>query len=62
FSVAEIISFISAHVTLSAGDLIATGTPPRLLSAPGPDRHLERGDVVTAWIDGIGELTSTVTG
>ena len=26
---------------------------------PGPDRHLETGDVVTCWIEGIGELTTT---
>ena len=36
------------------------GTPPRLTIPPGPDRHLEPGDVVTCWIEGIGELTSTV--
>jgi 2-keto-4-pentenoate hydratase/2-oxohepta-3-ene-1,7-dioic acid hydratase in catechol pathway len=62
FSVAEIVTFISRHVTLLPGDLIASGTPERLGSPPGPGRHLERGDVVTAWIEGIGELTSTVTG
>ena len=27
---------------------------------PGPDRHLEPGDVVTCWIEGIGELTTTI--
>ena len=27
---------------------------------PGPDRHLEAGDVVTVWIEGIGELTTTI--
>jgi 2-keto-4-pentenoate hydratase/2-oxohepta-3-ene-1,7-dioic acid hydratase in catechol pathway len=53
-------AYLSRHVTLQPGDLIATGTPARLASAPGPDRHLERGDVVTAWIEGIGELTTTV--
>ncbi len=62
FSVAEIIAYISSHVTLLPGDLIATGTPERLTSPPGPRRHLEPGDVVTAWIEGIGELVSTVTG
>jgi 2,4-didehydro-3-deoxy-L-rhamnonate hydrolase len=62
FSIAEIVAYLSRHVVLSPGDLIATGTPARLASPPGPDRHLEPGDVVTAWIEGIGELTSTVTG
>ena len=59
-SIPEIVSYLSRHVALRAGDLIATGTPPRLASAPGPDRHLEPGDVVACWIEGIGELTNTI--
>ena len=46
--------------TLRPGDLIATGTPARLAGPLGPDRHLEAGDVVTVWIEGIGELTTTI--
>ncbi len=49
-----------AHVTLRPGDLIATGTPARLDGPLGPDRHLEPGDVVTVWIERIGELTTTI--
>jgi 2-keto-4-pentenoate hydratase/2-oxohepta-3-ene-1,7-dioic acid hydratase in catechol pathway len=60
FSIDEIIAYLSRHLTLSPGDLIATGTPARLATPPGPDRHLQAGDVVTAWIEGIGELTTTV--
>jgi len=60
FSIAEIIAFLSRHLVLRPGDLIATGTPPRFATPPGPDRHLEPGDVVTCWIAGIGELTTTV--
>jgi 2-keto-4-pentenoate hydratase/2-oxohepta-3-ene-1,7-dioic acid hydratase in catechol pathway len=60
FSVAEIVAFLSRHVRLEPGDLIATGTPARLATSPGPDRHLESGDVVTCWIEGIGELTTTI--
>jgi 2-keto-4-pentenoate hydratase/2-oxohepta-3-ene-1,7-dioic acid hydratase in catechol pathway len=60
FPVAEIIAFLSRHAALRPGDLIATGTPARLATLPGPDRHLEPGDVVTAWIEGIGELTTTI--
>jgi 2-keto-4-pentenoate hydratase/2-oxohepta-3-ene-1,7-dioic acid hydratase in catechol pathway len=37
-----------------------SGTPPRLTTPPGPERHLQPGDVVTCWIEGIGELTTTV--
>jgi 2-keto-4-pentenoate hydratase/2-oxohepta-3-ene-1,7-dioic acid hydratase in catechol pathway len=60
FSIAEVISYISRHVTLRPGDLIATGTPARLAGPLGPERHLETGDVVTVWIEGIGELTTTI--
>jgi 2-keto-4-pentenoate hydratase/2-oxohepta-3-ene-1,7-dioic acid hydratase in catechol pathway len=60
FSVAEIVSFLSRHMRLLPGDLIATGTPVRLASPPGPGRHLQAGDVVTCWIEGIGELTTHV--
>jgi 2-keto-4-pentenoate hydratase/2-oxohepta-3-ene-1,7-dioic acid hydratase in catechol pathway len=60
FSVGEIITFLGRHATLQPGDLIATGTPARLAAPPGPARHLEPGDRVTAWIDGIGELTTTI--
>ncbi|HSS35233.1 MAG TPA: fumarylacetoacetate hydrolase family protein [Patescibacteria group bacterium] len=59
-SVAEIVAYLSRHIELRPGDLIATGTPARLTAPPGPARHLEPGDVVTCWIEGIGELTTTV--
>jgi 2-keto-4-pentenoate hydratase/2-oxohepta-3-ene-1,7-dioic acid hydratase in catechol pathway len=60
FSIAEVIAYLSRHVRLETGDLIATGTPARLRGPLGPERHLEVGDVVTAWIEGIGELTTRV--
>lgn len=60
FSIGEIVEFLSHHLALRPGDLIATGTPPRMPGPPGPDRHLEPGDVVTCWIEGIGELTTMV--
>ena len=60
FSVAEIVAFLSRHVRLARGDLIASGTPARLASPPGPDRHLRHGDVVTCTIEGIGELTTHI--
>lgn len=59
-SIAEVIAYLSRHVTLRPGDLIATGTPPRLDGPLGPDRHLQAGDRVTVWIDRIGELTTTI--
>jgi 2-keto-4-pentenoate hydratase/2-oxohepta-3-ene-1,7-dioic acid hydratase in catechol pathway len=59
-SVVGIVAYLSRHAELRPGDLIATGTPARLTTPPGPDRHLEPGDVVTCWIEGIGELTTTI--
>ena len=60
YSIDEILDYLGQHVRLEPGDLITTGTPARLTTPPGPDRHLASGDVVTCWIDGIGELTTTV--
>jgi 2-keto-4-pentenoate hydratase/2-oxohepta-3-ene-1,7-dioic acid hydratase in catechol pathway len=60
FPIAEVIAFLSRHVTLHPGDLVATGTPARLDAPPGPDRHLEPGDRVTVWIEGLGELTTVI--
>ena len=60
FSIAEIIKFLARHIDLREGDLIATGTPPRLRTPPGPDRHLQPGDVITCWVEGIGELINTI--
>jgi 2-keto-4-pentenoate hydratase/2-oxohepta-3-ene-1,7-dioic acid hydratase in catechol pathway len=60
FSINELIEFLARHVELRPGDLIATGTPARLDGRLGPDRRLQAGDVVTCWIEGIGELTTTI--
>jgi 2-keto-4-pentenoate hydratase/2-oxohepta-3-ene-1,7-dioic acid hydratase in catechol pathway len=59
-SIAEIIEYLGRHVRLEPGDLIVSGTPVRLATPPGPDRHLQAGDVVTCWIEGIGELTTYI--
>jgi 2-keto-4-pentenoate hydratase/2-oxohepta-3-ene-1,7-dioic acid hydratase in catechol pathway len=60
--IAEAIAYLSRHVVLRPGDLIATGTPARLPGPLGPDRHLEAGDEVAAWIEGIGVLRTYVAG
>lgn len=60
FSIPEIISFLSRHVVLRSGDLIATGTPARLAGPMGPERCLQPGDVVTVWVEQVGELTTTI--
>jgi 2-keto-4-pentenoate hydratase/2-oxohepta-3-ene-1,7-dioic acid hydratase in catechol pathway len=60
YSIADVISYISRHTVLRPGDLIATGTPARLAGPMGPERHLQPGDVVTVWVERIGELTTTI--
>ena len=54
FSPLELVAFISGVMTLNRGDVILTGTPP------GVGRMKAR-DEVTVRIDGIGELTNSVT-
>ncbi len=58
FSIGEILDYLGRHIRLESGDLIATGTPVRI--GPLADRHLAPGDVMACWIEGIGELTTTV--
>ncbi len=53
FSVDQIVSFISQHVTLLPGDLIYTGTP-------GATSPMKPGDVVEVEIEGIGILRNGV--
>jgi 2-keto-4-pentenoate hydratase/2-oxohepta-3-ene-1,7-dioic acid hydratase in catechol pathway len=60
FGIDEQIAYLTRHLVLRPGDLIASGTPARVHGEYGPDRHLERGDVVTCWIEGIGELTTHI--
>jgi 2-keto-4-pentenoate hydratase/2-oxohepta-3-ene-1,7-dioic acid hydratase in catechol pathway len=60
FSIPDLLDYLGRHVRLEPGDLIATGTPVRLSTPPGPDRHLQAGDIVTCWIEGIGELTTHI--
>jgi 2-keto-4-pentenoate hydratase/2-oxohepta-3-ene-1,7-dioic acid hydratase in catechol pathway len=60
FSIPEIVAFLSRYAVLRPGDLIATGTPARLATPPGPDRRLQPGDIVTVSIERIGELTTTI--
>lgn len=53
WSVSEVISLLSQSITLRAGDLIMTGTPPGVDS-------LTPGDLITAGIEGVGHLQVSV--
>jgi acylpyruvate hydrolase len=60
FTVAEIIAYASATMTLDPGDLIATGTPAGVGIFRDPAVLLKDGDEVTIEIDGLGALTNPV--
>ncbi|UCE08729.1 MAG: fumarylacetoacetate hydrolase family protein [bacterium] len=53
FKIPELIQYISRHMTLSPGDIIATGTPEGV-------SELHDGDIVTVEIDEIGLLENKV--
>ncbi|WP_448650844.1 fumarylacetoacetate hydrolase family protein [Pseudomonas fluorescens] len=54
WSVSDVISYASESMALKAGDLIFTGTPAGVGA-------VQRGDVLTAGVDGIGELSFTLS-
>ncbi|MEI8395855.1 MAG: fumarylacetoacetate hydrolase family protein [Rhodospirillaceae bacterium] len=54
WSVADVIAQLSQLVVLQAGDLIFTGTPEGV----GP---VQRGDLLTGTIEGVGSVTVTLT-
>ncbi|MBC8185423.1 fumarylacetoacetate hydrolase family protein [candidate division KSB1 bacterium] len=53
FKIPQMISYLSKHMTLHAGDIIATGTPAGV-------SELHPGDVVTGEIESIGILENNV--
>jgi 2-keto-4-pentenoate hydratase/2-oxohepta-3-ene-1,7-dioic acid hydratase in catechol pathway len=61
FSVAHLIAFISAGITLEPGDVITTGTPNGVGAFRSPPIFLQPGDRVDVEIDGIGTLSNPVT-
>lgn len=60
FSVAKIISYISATLTLCPGDIIATGTPSGVGFARKPPIFLQPGDVVEIESPKIGRLQNPI--
>lgn len=61
FPVPEIISYISQFTPLSAGDVIATGTPGGVGAKRNPPVWLKKGDEIVVDISGVGTITSRVT-
>jgi len=60
FTVSEIVSFISQHMTLEPGDLILTGTPEGVVLGLPEDQqvYLKPDDIVTVEIEKLGSLTN----
>ena len=60
FGVRDIVAFCSRVATLNPGDLILTGTPHGTGFGLDPQRYLNPGDEIEAWVEGIGELTNPI--
>ncbi|HUF94420.1 MAG TPA: fumarylacetoacetate hydrolase family protein, partial [Candidatus Limnocylindria bacterium] len=60
FDVRYVISFLSNLMTLSPGDIIATGTPPGVGLGMKPPVWLQPGDVCRMEITGLGSLENPV--
>lgn len=61
FDCAHLVSYCSRVMTLEAGDLIITGTPPGVGMGAKPPRFLRPGDVMTLGITGLGVQTQRLT-
>ncbi|MBI3747155.1 MAG: fumarylacetoacetate hydrolase family protein [Chloroflexi bacterium] len=59
-AVPELIEFISRHITLEPGDIVATGTPSGVGVYRDPPVFLEPGDHVRCRIDGIGTVENPI--
>jgi ureidoglycolate lyase len=61
FGVARLVSYVSQFMSLQAGDIISTGTPPGVGSGMKPTPvFLKPGQVVKLGIEGLGEQTQRV--
>jgi 2,4-didehydro-3-deoxy-L-rhamnonate hydrolase len=60
FGIPELIAFISRHITLEPGDVIATGTPSGVGVFRDPPIFLEPGDRVRCEIEGIGSVENPI--
>ena len=60
YSVAHLVAYASAIMTLHPGDVIATGTPDGVGSAREPPEFLSPGQTVHIEIEGIGTLSTPI--
>lgn len=59
FSVPRLVEHLSATLPLLPGDVIFTGTPAGVGLGMKPQVWLEDGDVLTSWIEGVGDIEQT---
>lgn len=59
YGVAFLVSYLSQFMTLKAGDVISTGTPPGVGMGMKPPTYLKPGDVVELGIEGLGTQKQT---
>ncbi len=60
YQVPFLVSYVSQFMSLQAGDVISTGTPPGVGMGMKPPQYLQQGDVVTLSIDGLGNQRQSV--
>ncbi|MEM7257318.1 MAG: fumarylacetoacetate hydrolase family protein [Pseudomonadota bacterium] len=60
YQVPFLVSYVSQFMSLQAGDVISTGTPPGVGMGMKPPQYLQAGDTVTLEIDGLGRQQQLV--
>ena len=60
YKVPYLISYISQFMSLQAGDIISTGTPPGVGMGKNPPQYLKEGDLVNLKVEGLGEQKQKV--
>lgn len=60
FNIPHLVSYCSQFMSLQAGDVISTGTPPGVGMGQSPQQYLHGGEVVILGISGLGEQKSMV--
>ncbi|SVD25936.1 uncharacterized protein METZ01_LOCUS378790, partial [marine metagenome] len=60
FNVNFIVSYLSKYMSLQAGDIITTGTPPGVGMGMKPQVFLKAGDTLTLSIEHLGKQKSKV--
>ena len=60
FNVYYIVAYLSKYMSLQAGDIITTGTPPGVGMGKKPQVFLKNGDTLRLSIDNLGEQNSKV--